>query len=103
MIKLWGTLPQRRADQYRVCGIDGQLRGQQAHGQETTNALEPAGRAFVVADSDARAQWRLGRRVSSVVSGIPGVHAARFRVSLSDASLFVQSDDIHHPGCVSLT
>src|SRR5438067_11584306 len=36
------TLPQRRADQYGVCGIDGELRGEQTHGEEATNAVEQA-------------------------------------------------------------
>jgi hypothetical protein len=45
-----------------------------------------------VADSHACAQWRLGGRLPKVVSGIPCVHAARVRVSLSDSPIFVPSD-----------
>ena len=95
----YNTLPIKSAEKLCVP----QPGGQQAHGEETTDALEPAGCALAVADSHARAQWRLGGRLSQVVSEIPCVHAARFCLSLSDSPVFVSSDSVRRPWCASLT
>jgi len=47
---IWGN------HHYSVCGIDRQPGGEQANGQETTDALEPAGRPLPAAGPHSRSQ-----------------------------------------------
>jgi hypothetical protein len=51
--KLRRAAPQRREDFDGDRGVDGQPGHQQADGQETTDEMEPAGRASVIAGPDA--------------------------------------------------
>src|SRR6266567_860015 len=70
------ALPQRRADQYGVRGIDGELRREQTDGEEAANAVEQAGGPLAAADPHPGVERRMGGDVPPVVSGIPCPHDA---------------------------
>ena len=77
--ELWRALSPRRAHQHRLCRIDGEPGDQQADGEKTTDAMEPARRPSPAADSHARVERRVGGDVPHVVSGLPVPHASLWR------------------------
>jgi hypothetical protein len=54
--ELRGPVSAGRADQYGICRVDGQLRGEQTDGQETTNAVDARGRSSPPPSADPGAQ-----------------------------------------------
>src|SRR5262245_43705026 len=66
--ELWRTLSPSRAHRDMLCRINGQAGREQAHGEKTTDAMDPTRRPSPAADSHAGVEWRVGRDVPHLVS-----------------------------------
>ncbi len=60
-VAIWGN------HRYSVCGIDRQPGGEQAYGQETTDALESEGRPLPAAGPYSRSKWWISRHIPEMV------------------------------------
>src|SRR5262249_10238254 len=67
----WRALSSWRAHQHRLCRINGQSGDPQAHGKNTTDAMDPTRRPSPAADSHTGVERRVGRDVPHLVSRFP--------------------------------